>query len=147
MDDPASRANGLRRRMQETRSQLHHDVGGLVRDARGIVDWRRNVKRYPWLAIGAAAALGYFIVPKRRKPTHLDAETLAELARTKRLFLRVEGETEKPAKVTDTVAATVLAIVGREAATWLRRQVTDFVNAEMRRRSEARPRYPESESE
>jgi hypothetical protein len=133
--------------MQETRDQLHRDVGGLVRDARGVVDWRRNVKRYPWLAVGAAAALGYLIVPKRRKPMHLDAETLAELARTKRLVLRLEGETEKPAKVTDTLAATLLAVVGREAAGWLRKQAANFLHAELGRRNESRPRFPESESE
>jgi len=148
MDDPASRANGLRRRMQETRKQLYRDVDGLVHDARGVVDWRRNVKRFPWLAVGAAAALGYLVIPKRQKSTtHLDAETLADLARAKRLVVRFEGETEKAGTVGGTLAKTLLTAVGREAGTWLRKQVTGFVNAELGRRFEHRRRYEESESE
>ncbi len=146
MEEPANRAEGLRRRMQETRSQLYHDVGGLVRDARGVVDWRRNVKRFPWLALGAAAALGFLVVPKRRRRNHLDAETLAELARQKRLVLRVEGEPTKPG-VADTLAATLLAMAGREASAWFRKQLLGFLGGERQPGRDSRQRYYQSESE
>ena len=154
MDEPDSRANGLRRRMQETRKQLYRDVDTLVRDAEGMIDWRRYVRRYPLFAVGAAAALGYFLVPRRRSAVRLDAETLAELAKTKRLVLRLEGDEPKTASASGTLTATILGIVGREAAGWLRKQFMDIVNSETgrqseesRRRGEESRRFPDSENE
>ena len=148
MEEPDKQANGVRRRMQETRNRLHRDVGGLVRDARAVVDWRRNVSRHPWLAVGAAAALGFLIVPRRRRPLNLDADALADLARKQRLVVRVEGEKEKPATLGGTLAATVLGIIGRELAAWLRQQATGALAARSEQRHlRERTRYPNSESE
>jgi hypothetical protein len=132
MDEPISRAKGLHQRMQETRSQLDQDMQllmdaarGLAREARGLVDWRRNVKRYPWLAVGAAAALGYFLVPKRNKVAQLDANTLADLAKHKHLVLRVEGEPHSG--MAGGLMSTVLAVAAREAATWVRKELTGLL--------------------
>jgi hypothetical protein len=132
--------------MQETRNRLYRDVGGLVRDAREAVDWRRNVKRYPWVAVGAAAALGFLLVPTRRKTLRLDAETLANLARKQNLVVNLERKGEKTATLANSLTATILAIIGREAAGWLRQQITGFVNAEFGRRRQA-PHYSQTESE
>jgi hypothetical protein len=145
MEEHANHAYRLRRRMQETRNRLYRDVGGLVRDARGAVDWRRNVERYPWVAVGAAAALGFFLVPTRRKSLRLNAETLAELARRQNLVVNLERKEDKPATLVNSLAATVLSLVVREAAGWLRGQMMGFVNAEVSRRQT--PRYSETESE
>jgi len=148
MEEPGGRAEGLRHRMQETRNQLYRDVGGLVRDARGAVNWRRYVARYPLWAVGAAAALGYLVVPKRRKSVELNAETLAELARDKRLVIRIEGQGEKSAGMADSLIATALAFASRAAAGWFRKQVTNYMSQAPRSyRDERRPYTPRPERE
>jgi hypothetical protein len=58
----------IRRRMAEIRHDLHQDVQGVVATAEAVTDWRRHLTGHPWLALGAAFAVGYFIVPRRRTP-------------------------------------------------------------------------------
>ena len=55
----------LQRRMAQIRRELHEDVREAVKGAQSLTDWRSQVRNHPWLALGAAAAVGYFIVPKR----------------------------------------------------------------------------------
>jgi hypothetical protein len=56
----------IQRRMAQIRRELHEDVRGAVEGAQSLTDWRSQVRNHPWLALGAAAALGYLIVPRRR---------------------------------------------------------------------------------
>jgi ElaB/YqjD/DUF883 family membrane-anchored ribosome-binding protein len=58
----------IQRRMAQIRRDLHEEVKGAVKGAQSLTDWRSQVKSHPWLALGAAAAVGYLIVPKRRRP-------------------------------------------------------------------------------
>jgi hypothetical protein len=69
MASPRSRAGieNIQRRMAQIRLDLHEDVRGAVRGARSIADWRSLVVSYPWWSLGAAATLGYLIVPTRRR--------------------------------------------------------------------------------
>lgn len=60
--------NEIQRRMAQIRRELHEDVRGAVQGAQELTDWRSQVRNHPWLALGAAAALGYLIVPKRHAP-------------------------------------------------------------------------------
>jgi hypothetical protein len=55
----------IRRRMALIRRDLHADVQGVVAKAEAAADWRRYLTMYPWVSLGAALALGYWIVPKR----------------------------------------------------------------------------------
>lgn len=148
MEEPANPADGVRQRMQETRSQLFRNVGSLVDEARDVVDWRAKIKRHPWFAVGAAAGLGFFLAPKRRGVIHMDATTLANLARDNRLVIRVQGEAKKSAGLFDAAIATVLSAVGREAASWFKKRVLESLYTESpAARSTADLRYPHSESE
>jgi hypothetical protein len=53
--------------MAQIRRELHEDVRGVIVSAEVAADWRNYVRQYPWVAVGAAAAIGYFVVPRRRK--------------------------------------------------------------------------------
>jgi hypothetical protein len=55
----------IQRRMAQIRRELHEDVREAVKGAQSLTDWRSQVRSHPWMALGAAAALGYLIVPKR----------------------------------------------------------------------------------
>jgi hypothetical protein len=62
-------AADIQRRMAQIRHVMHQEVQGAVQGARTLTDWRSLVKSYPWLSLSVAAAVGYFVVPKRRKET------------------------------------------------------------------------------
>ena len=59
----------IQRRMAQIRHEMHQEVQGAVHGARTLADWRSLVKSYPWLSLSVAAAVGYLVVPKRRKET------------------------------------------------------------------------------
>lgn len=53
--------------MATLRAQLHRD-GEACREARKRwADWRTHLGAHPWLACGAAAVVGYVLVPQSRK--------------------------------------------------------------------------------
>jgi hypothetical protein len=53
------------RRMAQIRHELHVEAREVVKGAQSLTDWRSLVRNYPWLALGAVAAVGYLIVPRR----------------------------------------------------------------------------------
>jgi hypothetical protein len=55
----------IQRRMAQIRREMHEDVREAVKGAQSLTDWRSQVRSHPWAAMGAAAVLGYLIVPKR----------------------------------------------------------------------------------
>lgn len=57
----------IRRGMARIRRDLHEDVRGVVASAEAVTDWKAYVRSYPWLAVGLAVAIGYFVVPRRRR--------------------------------------------------------------------------------
>jgi hypothetical protein len=57
----------IQRRMAQVRHELHHEVQGAVKGAQSLKDWRSQVRNHPWLVLGTAVAVGYLIVPKRRR--------------------------------------------------------------------------------
>ncbi|MEO6809665.1 MAG: hypothetical protein ABI353_11190 [Isosphaeraceae bacterium] len=69
--------NAIRRHMAQIRRELHEDMQGVVAGAEAASDWRYYVRLYPWAALGAASAVGFLIVPRRRSVTRA-AEAAAE---------------------------------------------------------------------
>jgi hypothetical protein len=99
--------------MQQLRCEIDGDMEDMAASAHNMVDWKHYVKTYPWVCLGAAAALGVLIVPKRSRTIHPDVATLTELAKTGHLVA-------KPALagtrgVVDTLLATVASIAVRKA--------------------------------
>jgi len=81
----------IRREMARIRREMHEDVKGVVASAEAAADWRSYIGSYPWLALGAAFAVGYFVVP--RKPPGVE-DVLAEVMRRKDLLV----DTVRPAR-------------------------------------------------
>lgn len=61
-----SEIDDIRRQMALIRHELHVDVKDVVQTAEAVVDWRHYIRRYPWVALGVAATVGYLIVPRRQ---------------------------------------------------------------------------------
>ena len=83
-------ADEIERQMHALRSELREDVQDIVENARVMTDWQYYVRSYPWLCLGAAAALGYVLVPARIQVVRPDARALAELVRQHQVNVKAE---------------------------------------------------------
>jgi hypothetical protein len=47
---------------------LARDADAAAADARSLADWRHHFRTHPWLFCGAAAAIGFLLVPAKSAP-------------------------------------------------------------------------------
>ena len=81
-----------------------------------MVDWKHYVKAHPWVCLGAAAVLGFLIVPKRSRGTSADLPAPTEAA-----------ETARPVAAAPTaVRGMVDALVGAVAGIAVREAIADL---------------------
>ncbi len=72
----------VKARMQGIRCEIDQDLEDVSASARSMVDWKHYVKTYPWVCLGAAAVLGFLIVPKRAAAINADVAAPPEPAKT-----------------------------------------------------------------
>ncbi len=58
----------IRREMALIRRDMHYDVSTVVDTAESFLNWRDYLRKMPWVAVGLAAAAGYFLVPRKHAP-------------------------------------------------------------------------------
>jgi hypothetical protein len=63
-----NQAEEIRRAMAEVRRDVDANSAEVFNHAREMADWRYHVRKYPKLSLAAAAAIGYLLVPAKRKP-------------------------------------------------------------------------------
>lgn len=98
--------------MAALRSEVDVEVDELIEDARVLSDWRYYVRTYPWPTLGAAALVGYLLVPQRLRLVSPDPATLAKLAEENRVVIRPQPEPE-PKGVAAAVATFLLTTLLR----------------------------------
>ena len=81
MDSHLNEIEQLRQQMHEVRTSMGEEVHDLVENARSATDWRLYWRNHPWAWCGAAAALGYLIVPTRRLG-RADVQSLVKLSQS-----------------------------------------------------------------
>ncbi len=143
----------IRREMASVRSNLDENVHELTEnarllaeDARNLTDWRYYVKAAPWGAVGAAAAIGYFIVPRRIQIVQPDADEIAKLAKRHQIVVEHKAKAEAkqggPAQLVMTMLANamlraVTAYASQQAGKFFGEQTAEKsqeqFNAEVRR--------------
>ena len=116
MDDPP-RADAVRERMQQLRCEIDGDMEDVSASARTMVDWKHYVKTHPWVCLGAVAALGFLIVPKRSRAIRPDLGTLTDLAKTGHPIVKPASAAARG--LVDALVATVVSIAVREATAYL----------------------------
>jgi len=92
MKNSSESAEDLVREMREVRSNLGEDMQKFVDNARVMTDWHYYIRRAPWLSLGAAAALGYLVIPSKPRYVRPDLSQLAELAKHHELVVTDRGE-------------------------------------------------------
>jgi hypothetical protein len=71
-------SDALRGQMQDIRRDLNDCADAVLKKARTQFDWRHYVASHPWTALGAAAAVGFFLVPRRACSKTGDPEAVTE---------------------------------------------------------------------
>lgn len=89
-------AEDIRRQMQDLRRSATDEMKEFVDSAKTLTDWRYHVKHHPWICMGAAVALGYFVVPRKRQVENAEARELAALL--KKYNVGVTTQPQPPSK-------------------------------------------------
>jgi hypothetical protein len=92
-----NRADDLQRQMQQVRMEMREDMQVMVENASELADWTWYVRTYPWISLGAAAVVGYLIVPPRGQPIiRPNAKDLLELAKHQKIVVKMEEPKSSP---------------------------------------------------
>ena len=112
----ASDADDISRRMEAVRRTAGEEVESIVQSAKTLSDWRYYVKNHPFLLAGAAAGLGFLLIPRRKAPPTpgaSDAQELIELLKKHHVNgVTVEGP---PSGLLKTVAGIATPFLVRTA--------------------------------
>jgi hypothetical protein len=120
-------ADILRLRMEQLRSELGQNMEETVENARTLMDWRYHVRMHPWIAVGAAAAAGFLLVPRGNKPCRPDADAMAELARKHHVTLQPERSALVKGGVAAALFSTIAGVVTRGAVNYLSQRVEKWL--------------------
>ncbi len=137
---PTRTAEEIQRELAELRSAIVADVRAVASDARTLADWRYHFRKHPWWCCAGAAALGFWIVPRRSGAPNVPAQSSSGLV--DRVLAQASGA-EPPAEAgaakgavsgaAEMLAALALrqgvgflASYGRE---WLERQALEMARA------------------
>ncbi len=111
-------------RMQRIRCEIDQDLQDVSASARSMVDWKHYVKAHPWVCLGAAAVLGFLIVPKRSRGTSADLPAPTEAAETAR---PVAAAPTAVRGMVDALVGAVAGIAVREAIAYLGQSAGKFL--------------------
>ena len=124
MNDPPLDST-VRARMQGIRCDIDQGLEDVSASARSMVDWKHYVKAYPWVCLGAAAALGFLIVPKRSATVNAVLGTPTEPAKTGPLFVTSAPSVARG--LLDAIVATAVSIAVNEATAYLGQNAGRFL--------------------
>ncbi|WP_047813670.1 hypothetical protein [Rhodopirellula islandica] len=105
----------IKQRMAEIRTELPYEVDDARVRVRQLTDWKYHMSRHPLPILAGVAALGFLIVPNRRRP---DRIIIRESSRP-------EQTSPEPAKkgLMAGIAGTVMTLAIRQASTVAAHQI------------------------
>jgi hypothetical protein len=124
--------------MAELRRELLIDVRDVGRSARAITSPSFYVRKFPWVTLATAAAIGYMLIPKKRQVVYPDPEMLAEMVRKKQVRL----DTSRAAKESKGMLET-LAVMG---LSWAARTGFDYVTQQLTKAATKKAETPQPET-
>ncbi|HWE37595.1 MAG TPA: hypothetical protein VG406_13585 [Isosphaeraceae bacterium] len=115
----------IRRRMAQIRRELHEDVQTVVAGAEAATDWRRYVRLYPWTCLGAAVAIGFLVVPKKRRQV-VERVTVAPTAEAA-TAAKEEVKTERKAGLIGAAFGMLVPVVTRALQSYAAQYVENWI--------------------
>lgn len=127
-----NRADQIRQTMHEIRRELDDDVSQIKQSASTLTDWQYYIRHYPWACVGAAAAFGFMIVPRKLKVSNPYTDELLKLAKKKRLVINKDAAEDDDAKVgvVKTAFTFLSGLAMRAAAAQAARHLTSILSQE-----------------
>lgn len=110
-------------RMAALRRELTTDVEHVAESAKAMTDWTFYVRRFPWAAVGLAAAAGFLLVPRKRTNIAPTTEQLAALAQSKEFVAAATNQLKPPQSLLKGLAATLAAMAARAAVAYVTEQI------------------------
>jgi hypothetical protein len=123
IQSPDEEARDVVERMAALRRELDHDVEHVAKSAKAMTDWTFYVRRFPWAAVGVAAAAGFLLVPRKKTSVAPTAEQLAALVQNKQFVAAATDQLQPPPSVLKGLAATLAAMAGRAAISYVTEQI------------------------
>ena len=120
------RAEQIRRRMAQIRTDLHDDVDVIVETARVMADWRHYWSSYPWACLAAAAAVGYLVVPTKVQIVQPDMQTVLDLARRHQLSVQPIKDASKRSGIAGAIFRMAAPAIMRGAVALASSQAAKF---------------------
>jgi hypothetical protein len=113
--------------MQRVRTEMRADMKEMVAGARDLTDWRHYVRSAPWLTLGAAAAVGYMLVPSRTVIVRPAAQDLLELAKAQKLVVNVDSKATKKQTLLGTLAGMAVGAIVQGGLAIATQQIDQFL--------------------
>lgn len=123
MNDPPL-ADEVRARMKRIRRDIDQGMQDIDQDMQNMVDWKQYVRKYPWVCLGAATALGFLLVRKRSTAKRILGR-FTELVKTSHPVITLAPTATR--RLVDGLLATVSDIAIREATAYVTRTVERFM--------------------
>lgn len=120
---PEDEAHAVVERMAALRRELASDVEHVAESAKAMTDWTFYVRRFPWLAVGAAAAAGFLLVPRKKTTVTPTPDQLAALAQSKEFVSAATNQLKPPDSMLKGLAAAAAAMAGRAALSYITEQI------------------------
>lgn len=119
----------IREQMARIRRDLNDDVEAVVENAKELTDWRGFVRRNPLLTVGAAAAVGFLLVPNRMNIISPSADELEKLAKKNRLVVKPKADVKRQAGMVSPLLNLIGGAMMRTAFTMAGQQVSKVVES------------------
>jgi len=122
-------ADDISAKMRQVRVDLHDDMDNVVESAREMTDWKTYVHRYPWVCLGAAAAIGYLVIPAKVRVVSPDPKALLKLAKDNKLVVDADPTPKASSGIAGALFGFVANAATRAAIAYVSQQAGKYVGA------------------
>jgi hypothetical protein len=132
-----SDVDDIRQQMAQIRHDMHYDVSNVVSEVEDAMDWRSVIRKHPYIALGVGLAVGYFVVPKRRRRVERPVASVQPFMEASMTPEYASARPEKPPKslgrkATGWALGLLWPLVSQSvqayAAVWLESQLKQHLN-------------------
>lgn len=127
--------------MASIRRDLDNDVDEIVENVNELTKLQYYMRNYPWLLLGGAAFLGYWVIPSRYEIHSPDPETLEKLAKRNKLVVNHDPEPQKRGGVLGGLFSMVSTMVVRGATAYAGAKIGELLNTGS---SQSSPKNPQA---
>jgi hypothetical protein len=120
-------SDDLQRQMRQVRKDLDAHSEDMVEQARKQLDWRAFIAKHPFAIMGAAAAAGYLLAPRRVHLRCLDEKTIKSTVEQAMGRAQAAAAAPKSAGVLASLASMAMGLIVSEGVSLATRLVRNLL--------------------